>query len=225
MKQRRELKYTEEQMANAFERRLRSRRPLQGIGGFTKVFREVECHRGRPDFVAIVSRNGPRGLRHQSSHNVASARLLSLLKKRSPHSVRSLGEQIDMSVATVRRALRHLEKSGLVEELANGSFVLSGGSAIFEIETAAFELKLKNPRRAVFQAQQCTLFAQQVWIVVPPSQAKNYDVYRPVLARWGIGLATFNPNNHRFAPVVTARRGIPGSREHQAYAVLRLIGA
>jgi hypothetical protein len=132
---------------------------------------------------------------------------------------------MDMAVGTVRRTLHQLAAIGLVEELANGSFILSGGSAVFEIETTAFELKLKSPRRAVFQAQQYTLFAQTVWIVVPPLQARSYDVFRSVLARWGIGLATFNPNNHRFVPVVATRRRSPGSREHQAYAMLRLVGA
>jgi len=220
-----ELGYTEDEMATVFEHRLRSRRSLRGIGRFSKIFREVECHRGRPDFVGIISRGKPNELRHQSSHNVASARVLSLLKKRSPRSLSSLTQQMDMKAQTVRHALRQLEASGLVEELANGSFILSGGSAIFEIETTAFELKLKNPRRAVFQAQQYTLFAQQVWIVVPPSQAQTYDAYRAVLARWGIGLATFSPRSHRFTPIISARRHAPGSREHQAYAMLRLVGA
>lgn len=216
--------YTEEQMADAFERRLHSRRPLPAVGRMSQVFREVECHRGRPDFVAMVSRMRSQSPVHQSSHNIASARALALLKRRSPRSVLALAKQMDMAEATVRRALSHLEASGLVEQLANGSFVLSGGSAIFEMETMAFELKLKNPRRAVFQAQQYTLFAHQVWIVVPPLQSDKYDSYRPVLNRWGVGLATFNPRNHRFSPIIKARRRIPGSREHHAYAILRLVG-
>ncbi len=151
-------------------------------------------------------------------------RLLSLLKRHSPRPGASLPEQMGMTRTTVRQTLRQLQACGLVEELTGGSFALSGGAKIFEIETIAFELRLKNARRAVFQTQQYTLFAQQVWIVVPPCQGKSYDAYRPVLARWGIGLGTFNPNNHRFNRIVNARRRPPGSREHQAYAVLRLVG-
>jgi hypothetical protein len=77
----------------------------------------------------------------------------------------------------------------------------------------------------VFQAQQYTLFAQTVWIVVPPSAVRSFDAYRPVLDRWGIGLASFHPGTHRFRVVVAAHRREPGSREHQAYALLRLVGA
>lgn len=216
--------YTEEQMADAFESRLLSRRPLTSIGRFSQVFREVDCHRGRPDFVGISSRRAADKLGHHGRHSIATARLLSLLRKRSPRSLESLVKCLDMTRSVVQRALRQLISSGMVEELANGQFILSGGSAVFEIESTAFELKLKSPRRAVFQAQQYTLFAQNVWIVVPPKQAASFEVYRPVLRRWGIGLATFNPLNHIFTPVITARRRSPGSREHQAYAMLRLVG-
>lgn len=216
--------YSEEQMADAFERRLRSRAMLRGVGRLSQVFREVECHRGRPDFVGIISHGKRVSIHHQSSHGVATARILSLLKKRSPRTVRNLAAQMDMTVATTRRVLRQLQASCLVEELSTGSFVLLGGAAIFDVETVAFELKLKNPRRAVFQAQQYTLFAQRVWIVIPPLQASSYEGYRPVLARWGIGLATFEPTSRRFSPVIMPTRRAPGSREHQAYAVLRLVG-
>lgn len=219
------ITYTEEQMADAFERRLKSRRPLEGIASLSQIFREVDCHRGRPDFVGLVSQNNSEKLvQHPMGYNLASARILSLLKLKAPRTLNDLAIVTGMTIVTIKRAMQHMQASGLVEELLDGSFVISGGSAIFEMETIAFELKLKNARRAVFQAQQYTLFAQRVWIVVPPSQAKQYDNYKPVLGRWGIGLATFNIKNHVFKPVIQPSRKNPGSGEHHAYAMLQLVG-
>jgi len=216
--------YSEEQMADAFEKRLGSRRPLRGVGRFSQVFREVDCHRGRPDFIGIVSRMASYPTMHGSPHNIGTACVLSLLKSRSPRSLSTLTRLSHLTRDIVLRSVRHLVASGLVEELSPDRFILSGGAAIFDIESTAFELKLKSPRRATFQAQQYTLFAQRVWIVVPPSLVSGFDIYRPVLGRWGIGLATFNPHSHAFRVVLAAKRGLPVSREHQAYAMLRLVG-
>ncbi len=218
------LKYSEEQMADAFEKRLASRRPLAGVGRFSQVFREVDCHRGRPDFIGIVSRMVSLPTGDGSPHNIGIACVLSLLKSRSPRSLASLTRQSRLTRDVVVRSIRSLLVRGLIEEISPDRFVLSGGAALFEMESTAFELKLKSPRRAVFQAQQYTLFAQRVWIVVPPSDMKGFEMYQPVLRRWGIGLATFNPHSHAFHMVLAAKRGLPVSREHQAYAMLRLAG-
>ena len=51
---RRRFPFTEEEMADAFERLLKAGRTLHGVGRFSRVFREVVCHHGRPDFVALA---------------------------------------------------------------------------------------------------------------------------------------------------------------------------
>ncbi len=217
--------YSEEQMADAFERRLHSQRALVGVGRFSQVFREVDCHRGRPDFIGIQTRMHPFRPNSESTHNIGISRILSLLQDHSPRSLASLIELSHLSREVVMRSVRQLVLRRLIKELSpGGRFILSGGAEIFKIKSTAFELKLKNPRRAVFQAQQYTLFAQRVWIVVPPSQVTGFDTYRLAMDRWGIGLATFNPHNHIFRNIIAAKGGNPVSREHQAYAMLRLVG-
>jgi len=218
------LDFSEEDMANAFERRLRSRRPLLGMGRFSQIFREVDCRRGRPDFIGIASPSVPQPISRPSQHNLATSSLLSLLKARSPRTRTWLERQTGLSRDVVARALRNLVQNELAEAVSPGRYLLAGGATMFETECTAFELKLKNPRRAVFQAQY-TLFAQRVWIIVPPSQASSFDVYQPVLQRWGIGVAWFDLHSRRCQAIYPARRRPAGSREHQAYALLRLSGS
>lgn len=221
---RKKYSFTEEQMADAFERRLLSRQPLDRIGRVNRVFREVDCHRGRPDFIGIISRMHSHSPIQHTPHNVATACVLSLLKSNSPRSLQSLTRSSHLTREVIAQSVRHLVTCGLVDETGTDLFTLSGGAAIFGIESIAFELKLTSPRRAVFQAQQYTLFAQQAWIVVPPPSVQGYDLYRPVLSRWGIGLATFDPKSHVFRTKLPAKRRPPISRQHQAYAMLRLVG-
>jgi len=51
----RRFAYTEEEMGHAFEKLLTTKSGINGIGPFNRVFREVNCQRGRPDFIAFKS--------------------------------------------------------------------------------------------------------------------------------------------------------------------------
>jgi len=94
-----------------------------------------------------------------------------------------------------------------------------------DIEIWAFELKLDKPKRAVFQAQQYRSFAQNVLIVVPPSQIPLYSKFSLALRRWGIGLASFEPTLSEFQLCRPPRLSQPNSRHQQAYAMFQLLGA
>src|SRR3954469_1820161 len=84
--------YTEEEMANAFERLLKKGRTLPGVGRLSRVFREVDCQRGRPDFVALA-RGSTRFLTGKSiGAKFAGSLLLSFLHERAPRSLSYLSE-------------------------------------------------------------------------------------------------------------------------------------
>jgi hypothetical protein len=217
------LTYNEEEMGNAFQLRLKSRRPLQGLGRFSRVFREVDCQRGRPDFVGISFMRRQRITDGRSVAGFATATVLSLLKPESPRRVEYLVKHSGFSQDAVTSALRNLLARGFIERRAKG-YCLASARQLFDVDIAAFELKLSSPRRAVFQAQQYSLFANRVVIVVPPNKIQGFTPYLPSLKRWGIGLATFDPHTRRFQLSVPAKWSNPVSRQHQAYALLRLAG-
>ena len=60
-----------------------------------------------------------------------------------------------------------------------GSYILGESSCFLGIEVWAFELKLKDPKRAIFQAQQSRSYAEYSIIVVPPGQERNQGLYGP----------------------------------------------
>lgn len=221
----RRFPFTEEEMGDAFERLLRTRKVLMGVGRFSRVFREVDCHRGRADFVALA--HGTTRFLIGTSVKVKSAGslLLSFLHERAPRSLDYLCEQSGLTQRTVKSAVSELARRKYVLQTKNGSLLLNPKRPLRQVEVWAFELKLDKPKRAVFQAQQYRSFAQGVLIIVPPEQLGLYDKFDAVMRRWGIGLASFSPLTNEFILERPPRLGPPLSRHHQAYALFQLLGA
>src|SRR4051812_20360619 len=82
--------FTEEDMADAFEEVLTSRRGIPGIGRLSRAFREIDCHRGRPDFIGVVRGTGGflkgKGVRAK----FAASLIISFLHAKAPRSTEYL---------------------------------------------------------------------------------------------------------------------------------------
>jgi hypothetical protein len=219
----RRFEFTEEEMADAFECLLKAGKTLPGIGRFSRVFREVDCQRGRPDFVALAH-GTTRFLAGKSiTVKFAGSLVLSFLHERSPRSTAYLCEQSGLSMRTIETATGELVKHKYVLRTESGAYILNPKRPLRHVQAWAFELKLNRPKRAVFQAQQYRSFAQGVLIVVPPEQLGLYNKFDLAMRRWGIGLASFNPLTKEFFVTRRPRIGKPRSRHHQAYALFQLL--
>lgn len=216
------LKYSEKRMADAFMRLLQSYEGLPGIGNFDGVYREVTCCPGRPDFIALRCKSSQRVVPLPKATGFAGASILSLLKPRSPRTMQYLIENSEFSAGTIKRSLRQLVGSGHINITDTGSYIMGAASGQFDIEIWTFELKLDNPKRAVFQAQQSRAFAARSIIVVPPNQARNYERYFDTIKRWSIGLATFDYLSRSFLLKISPRKSHAFSRQHQIYAIAQL---
>lgn len=210
-------------MADSFERLLRTGRSLPGVGRLSRVFREVDCQRGRPDFVALA-RGSTRFLTGKSiSAKFSGSLMLSFLHERAPRSLAYLSEHSGLSMRVVSDATNELVHRRYAVRTQSGSFILNPARLLRQVQVWAFELKLDKPKRAVFQAQQYRSFAQRVLIVVPPRQLALYNRFQVPIRRWGIGLATFDPVTSEFRIHRPPRLGHPHSRHHQAYALFQLL--
>lgn len=216
--------FTEEEMADAFERLLKADRALPGVGRFSRIFREVDCQRGRPDFVALVHGTTRFLVGKSISVKFAGSLLMSFLHERAPRSLAYLSQHSGLSMRTVETATEELVQCSYVLRTESGSCLLNPKRPLRQVCVWAFELKLNKPKRAVFQAQQYRSFAQGVLIVAPPEQLALYDKFRLAMRRWGIGLASFNPSTEEFIVRRQPRIGRPHSRHHQAYALFQLLG-
>lgn len=215
--------YSEKEMGDVFEQFMRDKRGLPKIGRFSKIFREIDCQQGRPDFIALTGRK-PNFLKGQPiSVKLAGSLVLSMLHEEAPRTETYLARSTGLSKRSVQEALSELHSQRYIKRLQTGAYVINPARCFRSADVLAIELKLKNAKRAIFQAQQACSFAQRVLIVVPPDQINIYSKYDVVLKRWGIGIASFDPNNNDFVLTRTPRAILPKSRQHQAYAMLQLL--
>jgi hypothetical protein len=210
-------------MANAFERFIVARHGLPGVGRVSKLFREISCQQGRPDFVALVGRKHRFLSGNSVTLKLAGSLVLSFLHEGAGRTQAYLCEHSGLSLRSVRDALAELVKYRYVKRTASGAYIANPTSSLHTVEVIAIELKLDRPRRAIFQAQQCRAFAQRVLIVVPPSQLGTYRKFSVALRRWGIGIATFDPITMEFMLRRKPRSGKPHSLQHQVYAKFQLL--
>lgn len=159
-------KLTELEMANSFEHALKAL-SIKGVPDFDILYREVVCQQGIPDFVGLSSASLIQ--RYDFSNLTATEScsvILSILKRNSGRRKEYIKEKTALSDATLNRALKELLSNGLIVERKNLYF-LSVNEDLKKNSIWAFELKLSNWKRALFQALQYKAFANYVAIVLP----------------------------------------------------------
>lgn len=214
--------FSEDEMANAFRKVVLSPNGLPGIGVFGSVYREISCRQGRPDFIAFSKQYRKRSSNMNSNIKSLDIRILSLLKPLSPRTTKYIAAKINCPLITIKNVFKKLKKKQLVRQTKTGSYILNKTLGPSNNELTVFELKLNNPKRAIFQAQQSKNYASRTIIVVPPGQDKNYKKFTNTLSRWGIGLAVFDPLNKTFNLVRRPRKSKPLSNYDYINTLLQI---
>lgn len=184
--------FTELEMANAFECALKTSL-VKGIPNFDILYREVSCQQGIPDFVglssAILIQN------YDFSHLTATEScsiILSLLKRNSGRKKEYIKEKTALSDATLNRALKELRSNGLIVE-RNNLYFLSINESSQQNSIWAFELKLSNWKRALFQALQYKAFANYVAVVLPYEKENILRKNLSAFITLNVGVLLFDP--------------------------------
>ena len=100
--------YSEEEMAQAFQRLLLSNDGLPGVGLFNAIYREIPCRQGRPDFLALrhISTSGYR--ENMSVPGLVGPAILQNLKPKAPRTFNYLVKKLEFSQDSIRRSLLQL---------------------------------------------------------------------------------------------------------------------
>jgi hypothetical protein len=104
-------------------RLLKTGRTLPGVGRLSRVFREIDCHRGRPDFIAL-GRGSTRFLTGKSiTLKFAGSLVMSFLHGRAPRSVGYQCRHSGLSLRTVKAAVDELVKRKYALRTGNWSYL------------------------------------------------------------------------------------------------------
>lgn len=214
--------YSEKEMAQAFRRLLLSENGLPGVGCFGAIYREISCRQGRPDFIALRYISPSDRDNSINVPGLVGPAILQYLKPKAPRTFDYLVNKLEFGRESIRKSLRLMIESGYIEQLKSGSYRFAPGMNHEKPEIWTFELKLNNPRKAVFQAQQSRAYSERAIIVVPPGQERNYERFRETMQRWHIGLANFNPITGVFRFVRKGRRSRALSPTQQIYTLSQM---
>ncbi|SED14659.1 hypothetical protein SAMN05443246_5899 [Paenibacillus sp. GP183] len=134
------------------------------------IMREVDCWQGRADIVeAAVENIRPCFTEHQlqlMSHYTCSY-LISLLHHNSVRTREYLHNNSGVSIKTTDKWIQELRLANIFTELSTDRFVLGTSFLLPDIYFVAYEVKLHNWKRALYQAIQYKGFSNESYVVMP----------------------------------------------------------
>lgn len=216
------LKITEEQMGIAFEKILDSHNLTKEIPAFDSVFREVPSVQGVPDYIGIRFQSGSIYNRKmpqiQESYLSSASAILSVIKNKSPRTEKYIISKTGLSLSTVRGCLNYLVRIEILSAVDNKKkYILSQTFLLPNIEIWAFELKLHDWKRAVFQALRYKAFANYVIVVFPVERKRILNENIELFNQLNIGVIVFDASTGKYEVIVKAKKSTATSKVYTLY--------
>jgi hypothetical protein len=182
-------------------------------GTWVRAF-ESTCSEGRADIVWGRFEPGtcPTQFGEHSTllQNATASRILAAMRKRASQSERDLQAKIGVTSPVLRKWLRDLVDTGLVVKTRNDRYRAASNKVFRPIEICSFELKLKDWRRALYQATRYRSFSHRVFVVMPCDSAQAAYTNKAQFCKANVGLIAHD---------ITGRSKVlirPSKREPQA---------
>lgn len=182
---------SEQEMASAFDLTLKVNQ-IKGIPDFKLLYREVICQQGIADFVGLTSDDFIKHYTFERIRSIESSSLvLSLLKQKAGRSKKYLKYKTELSDSTLNRTLKELSASNYIFE-EKGHYFIAAQDDAHKNNIWAFELKLSNWKRALFQALQYKAFANYSIVVFPFEKEKVLRENLQAFAEFNIGVLLYD---------------------------------
>lgn len=212
--------FSEEDMGNIFEQVLLEAKVSKNRR-FNIVERELCSFQGIPDFIAINALNNIDN--KKLLHPEASCKVLACLKESSGRKFEYIKKTTGLSENVTKNALKELIEKNFVTK--NKNLYYSSISDMFESDIWAFELKLADWRRAIFQALQYKAFASYSVTVFPLEKEKilqdNIDVFKEL----NIGLMLLDIETSKSKWLNRPKKSKPISRWQKLYVFFKVINS
>lgn len=160
------------------------------------TLREFDCWQGRADLVSAKV-NGDFSLSLKQVEiltNLTNAQVLSLLHYKSPRTFKFIKNRLALTDQTIKKAIRNLINNEMVEVTAKGNFLLNSNFILPKVEFNAYEVKLQNWKRALYQSTQYFGFSHYSWVIMPERYIKPALKNGVFFEANGVGLIGIDPN-------------------------------
>lgn len=219
-------KLSESVMAESFEKCLR-RNFFNEFPKFNLVAKEIICQQGVADFITIVGSQLKQKQIEKINHVFNGStegyiKVFSLLRHFVPRTESYLIKKSGFSRKTVRSILKNLMDKKAIVGLSKGPFMLSPSWRLKSVELWAFELKINDWKRAIFQSLQYKAFADRVTIVFPVEREKILRENIEIFKKSKIGVMLFDAFNQHYKILLPPLKSKPSSRTHRLFAFSKI---
>lgn len=188
---------TEEQLMAAFDAAIAKGGLWPRLPGRrTLLMEEVEGMHGRVDrmLVSLPSALRPTRARSQLLQQETCCRIVVALRARQPKSIEQLSKEVGRSRKTTQYWLSRMAIADLVRVTPVGGYILGEKAALPDCEIWCFEGKLRNWKRALYQATRYRAFAHRAFVLMPEDRIRSAQrqINRFRLAR--VGLISLDAN-------------------------------
>lgn len=193
----------------------------QQLFKFDVLFKEVESFQGIPDYIGVLVNDKEACEKFADMISKekwsTTSKILSCLKSKMYHTIEYLEENTGLSKQTLQKDIMSLCKKDLVIQNVTGSYKLSDKYIVPQMQMYAFELKLDNWKRALFQAIRYKTFSEYNYVVMPIDKKelllKKIDVFREN----NVGLLLFDARLYKVEVLYKARKNQSISKFHSHY--------
>lgn len=210
----------------AFARYLK-RTDLGDFPRISAVYREIRGYQGVPDVITIHG-SRPSATRMRAMKMVLthagrnSLPILGLLSTEHAHTRQYVARRLGINEATLVTKLRTLEQLGVIKRTLRGSFLLQAGYTLPAFELWAYELKLSNWKRALFQTVQARAFVDRAFAVFPIEKEHLLMSNLGSFKRMNVGLLLFDVEQQTHKLIVRPQRKSRGIETAKMYTLAQL---
>lgn len=211
--------FSESDMGDVFEKALLKSKIFKKYK-LNVVERELVSHQGIPDFVAMHKLSDANNV--VLFHPEASCKILACLKKKSGRSIKYIKKTTGLSEYIIKKALKNLIEKDLVNE-DKELFYFS--SDMFESDIWAFELKLADWKRAIFQGLQYKAFATYSVTVFPMEKEKIIQTNINLFKKLNVGALIFDIETSKSKWLNKPLKSKPISKWQKIYMHIKILNS
>lgn len=211
--------FNEFEMGRLFKQSLVENKILKAYR-FNVIEGEVTSQQGIPDFIAIETKSNGLYYKNQLTHIEATSKLLALLKKFSGRKFDYMKDNTGLSENVLKKALREAMEENFI--LKKGSLYYLNSEIILQEEIWAFELKLADWKRAIFQALQYKAFASYSVAVFPAEKENIIKENIQSFKKLNVGVLIFDLKNKKSKWLSRPKKSKPVSKWQMVYILLKL---
>lgn len=164
------------------------------------IIQQFNARFGNVDVVKVITNSATQISKSQAAilSIYSNAMITAFLHKKQTRTLNYLIKQTGYTKEHILNTISILKKEKIIIEFCEHKYVISDDFKFPKLKFNAYELKLKDWKKAILQAVKNTNFAYSSYVVMPNSESiKIFKKYSNIFYKYNIGLIGVNELNFK----------------------------